>query len=372
MSKRAQLSADGDTAYGEIVKDKGPAKNSFASRDIDVNDCLPDSGEYILDFDGIPIHVKLVAKRRKCLRIKSSGKVKAIITGGSSRKEALDFFANNKDRILGSIIEMRKYSYISEIVILYDNSIKVSANTNDCFRAYGVLVHLQYDDIYAEDGFFKARNDGVILFQVGKNIKIPDIVKTLKLEIRYVQKQIDMLYTNPNEEGTGSESIKPCLIAYKDFLVEIIPVKQGEGISYNSRPDGIIQASVPIRYASERISEFLENCEDNMLNLLLDRFFLKPNEQKLLASIRTPEALTSVPETIKDHVIDKSVLERAMKYIGKGEYAMDIDGLDVKIIVENVSKCYLKEESRNNFEISVPPYTPKSFILDYMRKILHL
>jgi predicted metal-dependent hydrolase len=158
------------------------------------------------------------------------------------------------------------------------------------------------------------------------------------------------------------------VFAYEELLIEIISVPQGLSIVYDVRPDGLIITNVPEMYTIDEFYNFLNDCKAKMKMILEDRYFLKPNDQKLFSSIQTIDTITRDQDVNHNNAIDKSILDRAMKYVGKGEYTEEVDGVNVSIVVRKAPTLNLKVIPPGSPLMEVPPNTCKSDALEFIRK----
>ncbi|MDR1856027.1 MAG: M48 family metallopeptidase [Desulfovibrio sp.] len=364
LQKRAQARASDNKKGDGIVKGKHLKRKAPTSIDQNSDDYFPQKGELELVVNELPIHVTFGTKKHRYFHMSPSGRVEAFVTGGSERKEVTDFFCDNIEKIRRSIDELNKNTEASDAVIYYESS-RINDLDATGHRTHGLMVYVTYTNEF--EPVIHTSFSGDLLLSIYKVHRISDVIKFLEANTHILQKYIDETFPDKDARPIESEPIKPCILAYKDFLAEIIPTER-VGIELSLRPDGVAMIKVPLTITLQGVRVYLEQQEDAIREVLSDSFFLKPDEEKLLESIETLDTLTRNTKADQNLVaLKKSAFEKARNYLGKGEYTMNVDDFDVRVVVKNLKDGQLRAIQPGIPEVSIPPTASRGFVREFVR-----
>ncbi|MDR1856031.1 MAG: M48 family metallopeptidase [Desulfovibrio sp.] len=365
LRKRVQPTVPDSVMASETASDRHQMENSSSSTVRDPGDYFPASGELELNIKDIPIHVTFTSEPFTYLRIRSTGRVEAHVTGGSRRKDVLDFFVGNIERIQGLIEDLRNID-ISDTIIYYDNSNTISSGIRNIDCISGVLVYVKYSN--KGDTIVALSNQGEIRVEANANTKISEIISIVKQDMPSLKFEINDRYADLKVKLKNNELVRPCILAYKDFLVEVTHLRHGLFTESDIRSDGVIKFRVPFSHTIKEFVEYFDKREDELRKLLGITYFYKPNEKELLASLETVDTLARNVDASQSPYVKAAAFERAKKYLGKGEYTLDVDGIEVKVVVSNVKVGQLRVDLSGIPVVDVPPHSRKPNVLNYVRE----
>ncbi|MDR1856028.1 MAG: M48 family metallopeptidase [Desulfovibrio sp.] len=367
LRKRPQPASPDRTTIGETSRGRHVSNSPLSTKERGPSDYFPSAkGELELNIDGLPVHVTFVSRKYRFLRICPSGRVETVVPSGSSRDDVVDFVQNNIVRVRKSIDELSYLEDISEVIIFDDGSNTQYADANEEYRTYGLKVYVKFINDHKVS--LQVSFGGDVVLGVNENLRTHDIINILKRHMHLVKDKINEAKISRNSSEFKNRSIKACLLAYQDFLIKIIPVQHGLSVDYGARTDGIIFTKVPVMFTISDFCYFLEECKYKMQSMLEDRYFLEPTEQELQAPIETIDTINCNQDIDKNSPIEDSAIERAMKYVGLGEYREVVDGIKVNVIVDNISKQCLRVVSPGTPLMIVPPNTRKSDVLGFIQE----